>query len=369
MLPSIATHDNVTGNPNEEMDAPPQMAESKEDKPSQCRTWVRYRIELRHRVTGELIHRSDSEQPQERELESLDDQPIFELITRYETGGSEVEQAQGALLATSANKDLNSAPSYFLRIYSSAIINALRSVVQYYPSQDLSGSTIDIKWPYPVLVHHYEALHEFKAKCDAKDPNELCTREKDASAHLTRLLSFVDENIMERVKAEQERFKDGFNAFENLWIAYKPGDTVVSKGFDLKWRAVVVSSVTGGIYENSTAPWKVTGWFLEFDGKYLGRKKCEMFLAPFDGIKSWKGVRNFVRDQEHIEGEELEELVSYGEMYYGLLRRQCRHHKGRTVDHPYNEVTWNWFSLRNPCLHANLTLTTTGRLTAWLCPI
>lgn len=323
-----------------EIEAVPPKRGSKEDESSQCRPWIRYRTELRHRVTGELVSRSDSTKPQQREPEKLDDQPIFELITRYETGHSEIVQTQEVLRKQLAGKDVSSAPLYFLRIYSSAIINALRSVVQYYPSQDLSGSIVEIPWPYPVLVHHYDELRKFRAKCDDKYPNELCLREKDASAHLTHLLRFLDDNIMERVRAEQERMREGFHTFENEWIAYKPGDTVVIKNVNSKWKAFVVSCVTGGIYQNSTDPWIVSGWSLEFDGRFLGRRSHSMTLAPFDGVNSWKGIRFFVSDRENLEGRALEELISYGEMYFGLLSRQCKHHKGRSVYHPYNEVRW-----------------------------
>lgn len=322
----------------QEVEPLPQIKGSEEDESRKCQPWIRYRTELRHRVTGDLIHRTDSDRPHRLVLATQDNQPIFELVTRYETAGSELDQGQDALQEQSASQSLNSAPSYFLRIYSSAIINALRSVVQYYPSQDLSGPTIEIKWPYPILVHHYEALHDFKASCDAKDSDELCVYEKDASAHLTHLLVFLDDNIMERVRAEQDRLKEGFQTFENQWIVFKPGNTIVFRDIEGKWKAVVVQSVTGGTYQNSTAPWKVVGWHLQYDGRYLGRVTHEMVLAPFDGVTSFKGVRYSVIDREQIKGEQPEQLISYGEMYFSLLMRQCRYHEGKVVLHPYTEV-------------------------------
>ncbi|KAK7710327.1 hypothetical protein SLS64_005912 [Diaporthe eres] len=230
----------MIGASNQEIEALPQMEGPEDDEPGQCRPWIRYRTELRHRVTGELVHRSDSDEPQQRELESQDEHPIFELITRYETGGSKLEQAREELQEPSAGQILDSAPSYSLRIYSPAILNALRSVVQYYPSQDLTGSTIEVKWPYAILVHHYDELKEFKENCGAKYPDELCAREKDASTHIVHLLNFLDDNIMERVWAEAERLKEGFHTFENLWIMFKPGSTVVFRNLHSEWKAMVV---------------------------------------------------------------------------------------------------------------------------------
>lgn len=148
---------------------------------------------------------------------------------------------------------------------------------------------------------------------------------------------------MERVRAEQERFKDGFNTFDNLWVAYRPGHTVViklsSRDFSSQWKTFVVSSITGGIYEKSTAPWVVSGWCMKFDGKLLGRRTFDMGVAPFDGLALYEGIRYIIGDADEIRGNVMENLISHGEMYYRLLRRQCKHHKGRTVYHPYNEVT------------------------------
>ncbi|KAG6354620.1 hypothetical protein INS49_004638 [Diaporthe citri] len=322
LMSSGAKPDSMIGAANQDIEASPQMEGSQGKEPSKCRPRIRYRTELRHRVTGDLIHRSDSDKPQQRELrvENQDNQPIFELITRYETGGSKLEQAREALQEPSEGQLLDSAPSYSLRIYSSAILNALRSVVQYYPSQDLTGSTIEIKWPYPILVHHYDVLQKFRANCDAKDPDELCAREKDASAHIAHLLRFLDDNIMERVWAEEERVKKGFHTFDNLWINFKPGSTVLFRTLQSEWEAMVVSHVTGGIYQNPTAPWKVNGWQLEFDGKYLGRRVGEITPFPFDGEKSFKVDTIFVPDRDRIENEEAEKLINYGKILLTVIK-------------------------------------------------
>lgn len=319
------------------------MEASEKEEHSSRRPWIRYRTELRHRVTGDLVSRTDSDKPHQSVLENEENQPIFELVTRYETVGSGLDQAQGALPGGTGDQSADSAPSNFLRIYSSAINNALRSVVQYYPSQDLSGSVIEIQWPYPILVHHYDALHKFKANCDAKVPDKLCILEKDASTHLTHLLTFLDDNIMERVRAEQERVKEGFHTFENQWIVHKPGDTVVNKNIRGQWRPMVVQSVSGGIYKKSIASWNVVGWNLQFDGRHLGRATQGIEITPFDGVASFRHNTVYLGDGKELEDKKLEELISYGEKYFRLLTRQCRYHKGETVVHPYNEVKLSLF--------------------------
>lgn len=312
-----------------------------EDVPKPGVPWIRYRTEVRHRVTGNLILRNDSETPQGRELENRHDVPIFELITRYEVGESDTEHTQGGAQDSPANQALTSAPTFVLKIYSSAIINALRSVVQYYPSQDLSGTSIEIKWPYAILVHHYGALHAFQEHCKKSDSKMLCVREKDAATHLTHLFRFMDDNIMERVRAEQERLKQGFFTFENLWVRYKPGTSIVFSSLHSGMSACVISGVSGGIYQNPSTGWLIKTWSLAFDGRYLGRKEKEIRYLPFDGQVRLSQHEIFISDRERMEGEAVEQVISYGRMYYNLLTKQCRHHKGRSLVFPYTEVSLN----------------------------
>ena len=75
-------------------------------------------------------------------------------------------------------------------------------MVQYYPSQDLFSNPLVVKWPYPILVHHYDELAAFRDSCAARDPTELCVREADAPEHIDLLLNFLDDNIMTAVRME-----------------------------------------------------------------------------------------------------------------------------------------------------------------------
>ncbi|KUI53387.1 Protein MSP1 [Cytospora mali] len=302
------------------------------------RIWMRYRTELCHRHTGEVIHSVDSEEPKPVNLVEADKEPIFELVTKYIARGLNSGPEKSKAHASVFTPAVDSAPSYSLRIYSSAIINALQSVVEYYPSQDLSGTVVVVKWPYPILAHHYTKLRDFKTKCETKRPEDLCEREMGASEHIDLLLGFLDDNIMDRVKAEEERIERGYYTFADTWVSYKPGRTIVELDKQHQWRPYVVTSISGGIFQNPPVGWTISGWRLEFDGDYLGRARYNMTIDPFDGESKWHDSTRFIDDWDTIEGDELEKLIADGKKYWNLVKKQCKHHKGKTVEFPYNMI-------------------------------
>jgi hypothetical protein len=76
-----------------------------------------------------------------------------------------------------------------------------------------------VRWPYPILVHHYDELSKFRESCAAKDPVALCIREKDMYEHLGLLLQLLDQHAMEETETEKERSRNGFVKFEGTWVA------------------------------------------------------------------------------------------------------------------------------------------------------
>jgi hypothetical protein len=187
-------------------------------------------------------------------------------------------------------------PTYYIRIYSVAIINALRSVVQYYPGQDLSGDFIEITWPYPILVHHYDKLRSFRDAVAKKDPHEICVRERDVDKHLGLLISFLDKEVMDMVKAEQERNNRGCYTFDYMWVALEPGRTVffsTREGEEGGLEPGIIRPVSGGIFEHPREHWQITAWSMAYDGRYLGRVKRILHWHKFDG-ESTNLKENFI---------------------------------------------------------------------------
>ncbi|KAI0600021.1 P-loop containing nucleoside triphosphate hydrolase protein [Biscogniauxia sp. FL1348] len=299
--------------------------------------WIRYRVEHRNRDTNELISHRDTKGP------GLDDDdgkygldgPAFALVTTYKTAPSAVKETAEAL--TAASVATASPPSYALHLYSPAIINALQTVVQYYPSQDLTGDIV-VSWPYPTLVHHYDELAKFRDESARKDEQDRCTREKGAETDIGLLLKFLDDNVMTEVMAEKERNKNGFYTFEHAWVFLKPGLTVLDQWRDsTDMLPRVIHSISGGVFENPRVTWRVNYWDMRYDGRYLGRYMTHVDIEKFDGQSTFKHVEVDDLEKDNLP-KDVAAQIKYGEIYWKLLRKQCRHYKGKTQVFPFNEV-------------------------------
>jgi hypothetical protein len=357
--PSDEKSGGTSTDPQEEKDTTTTTTTSSSSKveKSQSGAWIRYRIEYRHRETDELIHWSNKADEdffvhiQGQDQTRGADSPAFELIAVYKTRpvGSNVSQPAVPGAKEAAPPPTSMPPSYHLHIYSFAIINALQSVVQYYPGQELTGDDIVVHWPYPILVHHYDELSKFRENCAAKDPAALCVREKDAYEHLGLLLQFLDQHVMEEIKAEKERNRNGFVTFEGMWVALKPGVTVLSRIVETQdWVPGVVHSISGGIFENPPVKWSVNKWSMQYNGEYVGRKLGLVDFGKFDGELEMTSASIVIDpdDNEAIKKDEVVmKLIKHGEMYWKLLRKQCRYYKGKTREFPYNVVCTKTLSI------------------------
>ncbi|KAK6222788.1 hypothetical protein LQW54_000597 [Pestalotiopsis sp. IQ-011] len=318
--------------------------ESVEDATNKIDQPIRFKVEYRHPETYEVISSQTTTRLGEENGDLDQDQhdPVFEVVTTYEariTKGS-TKETYDSIPPRKSFK----APKYRLRIYSLALRNALRTVVKYYPSQDLSGDVIEVHWPYPVLAHHYSELDEYKNACATKEKEDLCVRDVDAFDHITLLLDFLDENIMKEVRIEQERNARGFYTWEYAWVPYQPGVfSTVRQAEDREHRTYVIKSVSGGTFTDPRIEWTITYWTLAFDGEYVIREQSRSFDDPFDGDSSLDDILSLRENQireDTIGGlsEPVRERYDYGERYWNLLQKQCRFYKGKTESFPFNEV-------------------------------
>lgn len=248
-FPSVSTteqdHPSSTSASGEaaEADIPPAETNSsfvdKEAKKSGA--WIRYSIEWQD-LNGKFKSRQVVEQPG-AEVDELGDaaseMPAFEQVSVFQT-------KHGKDTNVDANLGVGAAPTLYLRIYSVAIIHALRSVVRYYPQQDLSGDIVEVTWPFPVLVHHFDELRDFREACIKKDQSEACIRERHVDTHVGLLLDFLNEELMDNVRSEKELTKTRHRTFDYLWASLKPGTTVYTEIREgPRWLPGVIHSVSG----------------------------------------------------------------------------------------------------------------------------
>ncbi|CAG8980864.1 hypothetical protein HYALB_00013057 [Hymenoscyphus albidus] len=292
--------------------------------------WIRYTLERRdegNEVKSRSIIHSDYATFNDA-LSNGDSVPVFERIMVHSTERTGNDQWSGGI------------PSYLIRIFSAPVMHALRSVVRYYPEQDLSGDDIEIGWPYPILVHHYEELRLYQKEVAEQNPEDTCVNKRYADKHLALLLSFLDSEVMEKVNAEKERNKRGVATFDYLWVALKPGTTIhfemkesVEKG---ELYGGVISSIEAGIFVQRD--WELKYWSIDYNGLLLGRvQRTGRTFHSFDGeahmeeslkIKVLGNVDDF---QKFVANESIKNAIAEGRMYWELLQKQCKHHDGTVM--------------------------------------
>lgn len=314
------------------------------------RARIGYRVEVKDPSTDEIISRKTYRAPMAEDSfinrhENLDE-PIFEHVTTYKARRSTDKDSATSKAEEEDGPDLPEAlgptRSYSIVIHSAAIINALRAVVSYYPSQNLSGDSVRIDWPYRVLVHHYEELVDFKTEITLKSPEDLCVRERDAVEHLDVLIQFLDDSVMVDIRAEAERIKKGFVTYDNLWYHYRPGCAVVTHYLeeeDSQWRTYVVQSIEGGPTPEHSESWEIMGWTLDFDGTYLDRKLTGQIFETFTGECNWDTHTRFTYNKKSLDDEKARKQIDTGRRYWELIQKQCQYYKGKSCDFPYNEVS------------------------------
>lgn len=309
--------------------------------------WIGYRVEFKDPVTDQIIDRRTSRTPAVEESFNISpgNEPIFERVTTYKARPSSDKFIPMSNAEADSDADLpralGPASSYSIIIYSTAIVNALRTVVSYYPSQDLSRDVLRIDWPYRILVHHYDELVDFRKQVMSRTPEDLCVRERDAAEHLEMLIKFLDDAVMVDIRAEAERNKRGFSTYEHFWYPYRPGCVVMLNylGNDnSKWDTHVVQKVSGGPTLEHSGVWDIDGWSLGFDGTLLDRKLTGGVKDPFTGEYEFKSSTHFIYDRTSLENEEVQKKIGFGKRYWELIQKQCQHYKGKSCDFPYNEV-------------------------------
>lgn len=346
---------NLTGGTTEEPDScastsGEQQAQSAQQASHEAHegAWIGYRVEFKDPITDEIIDRRSSRTPPAEDSFDTrpENEPVFERVTTYKARPSSdkffPKSKTGPESGTDLPRALGAASSYSIVIYSAAIINALRTVVSYYPSQDLSRDVLRIDSPYRILVHHYDELVEFRKQVMSRSPEDLCVRERDAAEHLEMLIQFLDDAVMVDIRAEAERNRRGFITYKNFWYAYRPGCVAMVNFLEddpSKWETYVVRSMSGGPTLEDPGVWIIEGWSLDFDGTYLDRKSVRDIEDSFTGERAFDTQTCFIYDKTSLENEEVQKKIRFGKRYWELTQKQCQHYKGKSCDFPYNEVS------------------------------
>lgn len=246
-----------------------------------------------------------------------------------------------------------------LTITSPAVIQALRSVILYYPDFSLGSDRLRITSPFSAITHHEEDLREYRDKlmaAKAQDYGEdlvvaqkpnfppdhqstptLC--DPKVVEHITVLLDWVKERHGGRVDAEITRNERGLCTFSMLWLMLKPGITVyVRDKADEMPSAMVIQSVKvdDAIMfrnDNERSPYKLVLWYLDYDGRRVGRCTEERDLIQFDGERPIISLEVFpCHFLDKLDNNSTRnKMVERGKRWYSLLRGKMVMYDGQFV--------------------------------------
>jgi hypothetical protein len=310
-----------------------------ETKPETNR--IGYRTEYRHKITNQLLDQRVSDAPENDFLQVDSISAIFDIIKTYRVHPRDGTDGSGPDPLIIASE-----PSYSVKINSPAIMNAMRSVVKYYPSQDLSDGAI-IEEPYAVVAHHFSELEIYANERAHSTSDDACVLDKVVTSHLRALLEFVDKSVMEGFRAEKERNARGFYTYKYLWVSRRPGYTILFRSRGAKhWEAGVIMSTAGGPFTDPPSQWTTEYWNLRYNGTYLVRTSGLMYTSISDGEASFEQHSTIILPGQEIGNAQnpvIEKLIRNGRMYCRLIEKQCMYHRGENILPPIQMVVRSFF--------------------------
>lgn len=335
--------------------------EGKEDV-SQCPE-ILYKVQYKD-YSGEIKGTKELTAPYKLQKTEYGDLgiPILEVLysvtvwfpTIYKKGkGLEKKENVGA--DDKAEFDERSMEEKELIIHSEPIIKALRAIVDYYPGQSLLGDTISIKEPFSILVHYRDELQAYRESC----------ADAETYHHIGVLQKYLEDSLGEKILAEAQRYKKPtpVATFEMLWMLFKPGMDVYAQIDDQRGGFVLQSCqpVSDNAKAGRPMPLKVLMWYLDFDGRMLGRRQHEVTIVPFEGEREITSLKVFPASflDKDADLSPRKKLESRGERFYSMLlgkqmdykgfsmvakQKPKRYHEGRVVVDQgsfYTYADWN----------------------------
>jgi hypothetical protein len=240
----------------------------------------------------------------------------------------------------------------FIRVYSRVIINALQSVVNYYPNQDLVSDPMDIHWPYTVVLHHRTELLQFLR--DFQSPvcefdRETCGA-KETGRHLQLLLDFVEDKVGNELRLAKEQLNRVVPvvSFDTLWLLLKPGVDVYERyELDESTEPRVVSKVDlDSFLDGSWSQYKITMWTLNNDTLGLQPVILEKTISRFHGERPIYELELFPCEFLPSHETRKQELIKRGKLFADLQQVKCMYFEGESIEEPRQPVSKVYVKLK-----------------------
>lgn len=229
-----------------------------------------------------------------------------------------------------------------ITVHSRDLVRMMKSVVTYYPGVNLNGNTVRLAEPFALITHHYSQLETFLAKAEdstALQEGKAQKREKNmVHRQLESLLEFVKQpKYHSPVEEEIARNAKGLCTFRMLWYLFRPGSTVyLSRDGRLSAKVISHVNVDERILRPEAkwiSPYEITLWYLDFDGRHVGRSEETVSIPAFEGERLVTSLRLFpVEYRDNADGGETKrELEELGRRWFDYLLGAQAHYNGELI--------------------------------------
>lgn len=238
----------------------------------------------------------------------------------------------------------------YINILSPCVAEALRCVVDYFPSVDFSETIIKLYEPYSVFVFFEKELTEYRQRLEkASEDEQFSCANRWASRHLDIAQSFVRERLQESIAAERARHARGFATFDMLWLLYKPGSDIYYDRKEVgEHDPFIFSELDFDLTNGSTNTYSLKVWNMDADSIRVGATQWEFTISRFAGEKHIPSLiafpREYLRFAEGVTESGLaaieEHFLDRGKKWFKLRRKVLPHHfDGYTTTFPRRTVS------------------------------
>ena len=308
-----------------------------------------YVLEYKNIQTGRIIFTKEFNEPQAVQDNFVSGNlPVLEVITQVRSLQPADLRKDGEDAKLLQPPSVHSVAGTRLKINSTAIVTALKSVVEYYPGYSFLEKTVTIAEPYAILIHHEKELASYRkrfAPGTSLPENQRCERKRDTYEHLGILEKFLQDRMGPSISAEKQRHARGHATFEMLWMLYKPGTDVYLYHNARGLSAAVVMFTDEESRRRDSNVLGLKFWYMQYNGKYLGRERSSRDLARYDGEKEIAKLDvfpcQFLNEDTAQEGfkSQRTQIEERGKMFWRLTKKQCMHFTGLTATYPQEYVS------------------------------